>query len=182
MSFTTGKEALEMSTTVAKADATHRQPASAAHRRALLAAIVLTLAVAPVATWQLLDRVARGGAPAAVRGTYVPLWPPSSPPWLERLHVVQLAKQLVRAGYSIKVDGNLDAVTKSALADYLRLDAAHPLSPFLANELSGTVILGSRNPAAWNSRFGLKRKTGFVERPLVGPGGQLDAGGNVVQR
>jgi len=41
------------------------------------------------------------------------------------------------------------------------------------------VITTLRNPAAWNSRFGLNRKTKFVERPLTGPHGQLDANGNI---
>ena len=71
---------------------------------------------------------------------------------------------------------------KSALADYLRPDSTHPLSASLASQLDGTVITGLRNPAAWNKRFGLDRKTTFVERPLTGAGGQLDANGNIVQR
>lgn len=171
-----------MTTTVAQPGAISSHSATAANRRALLAAIALVLAVAPFATWQLLDRVVGRGTPASVRGTYVPLWPPISPRGLERLQIVQLEKQLVRAGYSIKVDGKLDPITKSALADYLRLDAAHPLSPLLANELSGTIIVGSRHPAVWNARFGLNRKTTFVERPLFGPGGQLDTNGNLMQR
>jgi Tol biopolymer transport system component len=93
--------------------------------------------------------------------------------------VVALEQQLVRAGYSLKVDGKLDPVTKSALADFLRPSSAHPLSPSLARALQGTVITTLRNPAPWNSRFGLNRKTNFVERPLTGPGGQLDANGNI---
>ena len=105
-------------------------------------------------------------------------WTPFTSAWLERLDVRHLEAQLVRAGYSIKVDGNLDPITKSALADYLRLDSAHPLTPSLASVLEGTVITGFRNPAAWNSHYGLNRKTKFVERPLTGPSGQLDANGN----
>jgi hypothetical protein len=85
----------------------------------------------------------------------------------------------VRAGYSIAVDGKLDPVTKSALADYLQLEPTHPLSPFLASALAGNWITGYRNPAAWNQRFGLNRLTRFVEKPLTGPGGQLDANGNL---
>ena len=93
--------------------------------------------------------------------------------------MIHLKKQLVRAGYSIKVDSTLDPITKSALADYLQLDPTHPLSPFLASALEGTVITGFRNRVTWNSRFGLHRLTKFVERPLTGPGGQLDANGNL---
>ncbi len=80
------------------------------------------------------------------------------------LAVTLAAVQLVRAGYSIKVDGNLDAVAKSALADYLQPDGAHPLSPFLASALEGTVITGLRDPSVWNRRFGLHRPTTLVER------------------
>ena len=50
--------------------------------------------------------------------------------------------------------------------------------PFLLMFLV-TVITTLRNPAAWNNRFGLNRKTKFVERPLTGPHGQLDANGNI---
>ena len=117
-----------------------------------------------------------------VSGSAVPLWPPIALPWLQPLVTTDVDKQLVDAGYSIKTDGKLDPVKKSALADYLRLDSTHPLSASLAPQLEGTVITGLRNPAAWNKRFGLDRKTTFVERPLTGASGQLDANGNIVQR
>lgn len=154
-----------MTTTVAKPDWIP-SPSSAARarrrrsrRRALvLAASILTLAAVSVGTWLIVAQ-ASGGHPTKV-------------------DAARLEKQLVRAGYSIKVDGKLDPVAKSALADYLRADAAHPLSPSLARALAGTVITGLRNPVAWNLRFGLNRPTRFVERPLTGPGGQLDANGN----
>jgi hypothetical protein len=51
--------------------------------------------------------------------------------------------------------------------------------PILAAALQGTWITALRNPAAWNSQFGLHRLTKFVERPLTGAGGQLDARGNL---
>jgi hypothetical protein len=175
-----------MTSTLAKPGAIRTRPTPAvsrsrgARRRALaLAGLILTLAVVSVGTWLIVDRVAGRSAIPVSAATSVPAWTPIASPWLERLEVVHLKKQLTRAGYSIKVDGNLDPVTKSALADYLQLDRAHPLSPFLADALQGTVITGFRNPAAWNSRFGLHRLTKFVERPLTGPGGQLDANGNL---
>ena len=100
-------------------------------------------------------------------------------PWLDRLEVVRLKKQLVQTGYSLRIDDSLGPVTKSALADYLQLDRAHPLGPFLVRLLRKTVITGRRDPQAWNNYFGLDRPTRFVERPLTGPGGQLDANGNL---
>jgi Tol biopolymer transport system component len=183
---TTTQETVEMTSTAAIPNALRTPPTAAAwrsrrtRRRALaLAALILTLSVLSVGTWMIVDRVAGRSAAPASAATFVPAWTPIASPWLARLEVLQTKRQLVSAGYSIKVDGNLDAVTKSALADYLQLDRAHPLSPFLADALRGTVITGFRNPAAWNSRFGLHRLTKFVERPLTGPGGQLDANGNL---
>jgi hypothetical protein len=159
-------------------------------RRASIAVsgVVLALALASLGTWLALDRAAESNAPAMVAGSAVPLWPPISLPWLQPLvtdvdkQLVSIDKQLVDAGYSIKADGKLDPVKKSALADYLRPNSTHPPSASLAPQLEGTVITGLRNPAAWNKRFGLDRKTTFVERPLTGAGGQLDANGNIVQR
>ena len=151
-----------------------------ARQRALtLAGLILTLAVVPAGTWLIVDRVAGQSAHPVSAATSLPLWTPIPSTWLERLAVIRAKKELVRAGYSIKVNGNLDPITKSALADYLQLDPAHPLDPILAAALQGTWITGLRNPTAWNSRFGLHRLTKFVERPLTGPGGQLDANGNL---
>ena len=175
-----------MTTTVAKPGGTFASPTAAAPRlrtarmRALaLAVIILTAAAVAVGTWLIVVRVARQSATPVAAATAEATWTPIASPWLEQLEVIHLKKQLVRAGYSIKVEGTLDPITKSALADYLRLDRAHPLSPFLASALEGTVITGFRNRATWNSRFGLHRLTKFVERPLTGPGGQLDANGNL---
>jgi hypothetical protein len=108
-----------------------------------------------------------------------PAWTPFGSPWLEAVDVRGLKTQLLRAGYQVKVDDSLDPVTKSALADYLRPGSAGWLGPVLGHSLAGTVLLGRQNPVAWNRRFGLDRPTKFVERPLTGPGGQLDANGNL---
>jgi len=154
-------------------------PARQTRRRSIvLGTVVLALGLALLATWLI---IASNAPSVQAPGPATPSTPISSP-WLARVEITGLETRLVRAGYSIKVDGELDPVTKSALADYLRVDSTHQLGPFLAAELDGTVITGLRDPAAWNRRFGLDRKTTFVERPLTGPGGQLDANGNVVQR
>ena len=174
-----------MTTIAAKSRAIRRPRTAAAvrsprsHRGPLtLAGIILMLGLAVPATWLTLDRSARSSANTATSATAVPAWSPIFAPWPQHLDVTSLERELVRAGYSVKVDGNLDPVTKSALADYLQLDSAHPLSPFLASALDGTVITGLRNPGAWNGHYGLVRATKFVERPLTGPSGQLDANGN----
>jgi hypothetical protein len=175
-----------MTTTIAKPAAIPTPPvASPSRRRAgrrrprALAALAITLAAVAVGTWLIVELVGGSGASAISGTASATAWTPIAARWLARLEVIGLKKQLARAGYSIKVDDNLDPVTKSALANYLQLDATHPLSPFLAVVLEGTVITGFRNPTAWNSRFGLHRLTKFVERPLTGLGGQLDANGNL---
>jgi hypothetical protein len=172
-----------MTTTVAKSGAirsprtTEASRSRRARRRLLaFAGIILTLGLAALGAW--VDLVAGSSAKTATPATAAQALKPIATPWLARLEVIYLENQLVRAGYSLKVDGSLDPVTKSALADYLELDSAHPLSRFLASALEGTVITGLRNPGAWNSHFGLERATKFIERPLTGPGGQLDANGN----
>ena len=150
----------------------------APRRRRAVALLAVTLAALAVGPWLIVDGADRGGASA---GSQTPSIPPLSQiasPWLAHAEVLGLKKKLARAGYSVKIDGNLDPIAKSALADYLRPEAAHALSPFLAGALEDTVITDFHNPAAWNNRFGLNRKTTFVERPLTGPGGQLDANGN----
>src|SRR5436309_11327736 len=174
-----------MTSTITKPVTSSRPPGTAtsrtraARQRALtLAGLILTLAVVSVGTWLIVDRTAGRSANPVRAATSLPVWTPITSTWLRHLAVIRAKKQLVRAGYSIKVDGILDPVTKSALADYLRLDSAHPLDPNLAAALQGTWITGVRDPAAWNSSFGLHRLTKFVERPLTGPGGQLDANGN----
>ena len=177
-----------MTTTVAKSEAIRRPRIAGAprshrafRRPLILAAITLTLGLAALAAWLSVDRLTGNSAKPVAIGSAAPPWNPAASLWLERLDVVALKRQLVRAGYSLKVDGELDSITKSALADFLRPSSAHPLGPSLARALEGTVITTLRNPAAWNSRFGLNRKTKFVERPLTGPGGQLDSNGNIRQ-
>ena len=171
-----------MATIAAKSPAIRSRTAADSRRSyrgpLTLAGIILMLGLAIPATWLTLDRSARSSANTASSAAAVPARSPIFAPWAEHFEVISLKRELVRAGYSVEVDGNLDPVTKSALADYLQLDSAHPLSPFLASALDGTVITGLRNPGAWNSHYGLGRATKFVERPLTGAGGQLDANGN----
>ncbi len=148
-------------------------------RRAVLVAstVVTALALAGTGGWFLADRASgsqeRSGPPAPVA-----VWS-GAPSWLERLPVAALQRQLVRQGYSLAVDGRLDPVTKSALADFLRPSSVHPLSPWLAAVLRGTVLNGRRDQVAWNRRFGRDRERSVVELPLTGPGGQLDDNGNI---
>jgi Tol biopolymer transport system component len=174
-----------MTTSVAKSEAIRRPriaaPRSQRPRRRplMLAGITLALGLAALAAWLSVDRLSASGARTVAVASAAPRSNPGVSLWVERLDVAGLERQLVRAGYSLKVDGSLDPVTKSALADFLRPSSAHPLSPSLARALEGTVITTLRKPAAWNSRFGLNRKTKFVERPLTGPDGQLDANGNI---
>jgi hypothetical protein len=155
-----------------------KQPTAAAVRSggAGRRALILVFAAVSIAMGLILARTADWAA-EPVTAAAAPASPLSQ--WLDRLELIQLENQLVRAGYSVRADGSLDPVTKSAFADYLQLDASHPLSRFLATELQGTVLTGFRDPAAWNKRFGLNRQTRFVERPLTGPNGQLDANGNL---
>jgi hypothetical protein len=182
MSEATAQEANEMTTAIAKADALADLGPAAQTRsrlkwrpRLVLAGFVVTLAALSISTSRLQPADGSvgttGAEPAVTPGL-------AGSPWLDRLEVINLKKRLVRAGYSIKVSGGIGPVTRSALADYLQLDETHPLSPFLARALSGTVITGRRNPAAWNNYFGLDRPTRLVERPLTGPGMQLDPNGN----
>jgi hypothetical protein len=138
-----------------------------------LAAITLVPAAIGVGTWLAIGGA--GGGEDVTPSASVPVFRT----WLRPIDVVGLQKQLVHAGYSIRVNGILDPVTKSALADFLQPTARHSLSRSLAAALQGTVITTRRDPAAWNLRFGLERRTRFVERPLTGPGGQLDDYGNV---
>ena len=150
-----------MSTTVLKPVAI-RKPPTTAHspRRAgrrlplAIALVAVTLAAAGTGTWLIVARIGGSGGSALSVPITAPAWTPTATPLVERLQVVGLQRQLVRAGYAIKVDGDLDRVAKSALADYLQPNEAHPLTPFVASALGGTVITGLRNPAAWNSRFG----------------------------
>jgi hypothetical protein len=118
-------------------------------------------------------------APFATAAAPPPAWTPFLTPWAQAVDVRDLKRQLVRAGYQVKIDDSLGPVTKSAFADYLLPRSASWLAPGLAITLRGTVLLGRQNPVLWNRRFGLNRPTKFVERPLTGLGGQLDANGNI---
>jgi hypothetical protein len=92
---------------------------------------------------------------------------------------VGLQRLLRAAGYSLAVNSVLDPITKSAAADYLQPDNL-TASPWLLSSLQGTILTSRHDPAAWNARFGLNRHTQMVERPLTGPGGQLDGYGNLI--
>ena len=150
-------------------------------RRSLaLAFLVPALAAAAVATSLMLAGSADLSSRPLVLGVApAPSWTPFATPWAEAVDVPGLKRQLVRAGYQVRVNDSLNAVTKSAFADYLLPGSASLYGPGLVRALHGTVLLGRQNPALWNRRFGLNRPTKFVERPLTGPGGQLDANGNI---
>ena len=142
------------------------------HRRRLFAAAAVLAAAVGVGAWALTVRLTQSNERTAVLAAT----------WSGSGIVVDAAafqNRLAAAGYSIRVTGVLDPVTKSAAADFLRVTQSQPLEPWLANALQGTVIRGTRDPVAWNERFGLNRPTRMVERPLTGPEGQLDAFGNL---
>ena len=161
-----------MSTTNVEMPASNPLSRRIPSRRALtIASLGMALAAISLGTWRTVDWAASGSAASASTPTFRT--------WLRPIDVVGVQRQLVRAGYSIPVTGVLDPITKSALADFLRPSSSDRLGPSLAYALRGTVITTRREPAAWNMRFGLNRRTRFVERPLTGPGGQLDAYGNV---
>ena len=125
----------------------------------MLASCILGLAAVSVGTWQIVAQFT-GGSGANVTAAEPAAGRPSPSLWAQGLDPIRLKRELVRAGYSIKVDASpLDPVVKSAVADF--------------------TYVG--DPTAWNLRFGLNRPTKFVERPLTGPGGQLDANGNLVR-
>jgi hypothetical protein len=144
-----------------------------------LAVVVPTLAAAAAGTSLVLAGSAGPSSAPVATAAAAPAWTLFGSPWPEAVDVRDLKRQLVRAGYQVKVDDRLDPVTQSALADYLRPGSASWLGPVLGHALAGTVLVGRQNPVAWNRRFGLDRPTKFVERPLAGPGGQLDANGNL---
>ena len=150
-----------MSTTVVKPVGIRRPPSTArsqtraGRRRPLaLALIAVTLAAVAAGTWLIVALVGSSEGSAFSAPMTAPAWTPTAMPLVERVQVVGLQRQLVRAGYAIKVDGDFDRVARSDLADYLQPNEAHPLSPFVASVLGGTVITGLRNASVWNSRFG----------------------------
>src|SRR5881394_2211100 len=104
-----------MTSTVTKLGASSRPPEAAAsrapsarQRARTLAGLMLTLAVVSVGAWLVVQRVAGTGArPVRSSTTPAPPFMPIAAPWLGRAEVVRLEKQLVRAGYSIAVDGKL---------------------------------------------------------------------------
>src|SRR5437773_265718 len=126
-----------MSTNVVKPVAFRSPPTTAQSRRRAgrrrplaLAVIAATVAAVGAGTWLIVGLVAGSGANALSAPITAPAWTPTAMPLAERGQVLGLQRQLVLAGYAIKVDGNLDRVARSALADYLRPNEAHPLTPF----------------------------------------------------
>jgi Tol biopolymer transport system component len=161
---------------------TREAAASRSHwtrRRLALAVVVPTLAAAGAGTSLVLEGSAGPSSAPVAAAAPAPAWTPLASPWVDAVDVRDLKRQLVAAGYQVKVDDSLDPVTKSAFADFLRPGSRSSFGPGLVSALRGTVLLGRQNPAAWNVRFGLNRPTKFVERPLTGRGGQLDGNGNI---
>ena len=143
------------------------------HRWLLLASGLLAVLVGLTA-WTLVDRLAGPTESSPV--------PTVESVWVEPFFVARvsnLQQDLRDNGYAIPVTGVLDPVARSAATDFIRFDEGRALEPWLAAAMRGTVITGRRDPVAWNARFGADRATRLVERPLTGPGGQLDAYGNL---
>lgn len=65
------------------------------------------------------------------------------------INVRGIQNHLRKQGYKVKVTGELDTLTKSALADYLR---GKNIAPALKKALGGFKITGRRDPKAWNRR------------------------------
>jgi hypothetical protein len=145
------------------------------HRWLMVAAGVAVALLVGLTAWTLVDRLTGNSQTVATPS-------PAASARLDSYFVLRVAglqQRLRGSGYSIGATGMLDPVTRSAAADFIQVDAAHPLDPWLATALQGTVITGRRDPVAWNHRFGSDRATQMVERPLTGAGGQLDLYGNL---
>ena len=142
------------------------------HHWLWLGAVVIAAVVVGLASWRLVDRFAGGSVSKEETPVSVEVQPATA------VMVAGLQRLLQAEGYSLVATGTFDPVTRSAAADYLRADDLLG-SPGLASSLRGTVLTGRHDPGAWNARFGVDRRTQMVERPLTGPGGQLDAFGNL---
>ena len=157
----------------------HSAPASLSrhhgHRRLIVAMGILAAVLMGLTAWTLVDRLTGQSETVATltQASAVPLDAYSV------LRVAGLQQTLRDNGYSIAATGMLDPLTRSAAADFVRVDARHPLDQWLANALAGTVLTARHDPVSWNARFGTDRVTQMVERPLTGTGGQLDAYGNI---
>lgn len=66
------------------------------------------------------------------------------------LNVKGLQRHLKSVGYKIAIDGKMGPLTKSALADYLKVKKGKGIGPALAAAMKGTKITGRRDPKAWN--------------------------------
>jgi hypothetical protein len=114
-------------------------------RRSLTLALTIPALAAAVATTALLlTRSAGTSSTSAAAVTPVPAWTTFGSPWLEALDVRDLKRQLVRAGYQVRVDDRLDPVAKSALADYLQPGSVSSIGPTLARALGGRSSSGAR--------------------------------------
>lgn len=82
------------------------------------------------------------------------------------LNVRALQTQLTKDGYKLKVDGKLGPQTLSALEDYYR--GSQNMSPALKQAMANAHALdninGTRNPAAWNKKYGENRL-----KPMLAP-------------
>ena len=97
------------------------------------------------------------------------------------LNVRALQSQLRKDGYDIKVDGKLGPQTLSALRDYYKPGSESHMSNGLQQVLRGGPLLGTRNPTAWNKRFGTPdTRSPAYRTPAAKPGGSLDVHGNDV--
>jgi hypothetical protein len=145
------------------------------HRWLMVAAGVAVALLVGLTAWTLVDRLTGNSQTVATPSLAASARFDS----YFVLRVAGLQQTLRDSGYSIAATGMLDPVTRSAAADFIQVDGAHPLDRWLATALQGTVITGRRDPVAWNARFGTDRSTRMVERPLTGTGGQLDLYGNL---
>lgn len=152
-----------------------RQGRASHHRWLRPAAIVLSGAMLGVGAWLL---TARSTGSTGTRTTTPPAVAQTAGDLTRSLDITALQRQLVDAGYAIRVTAALDPLTRAAAADFFG-SAGRPVAAPLAHMVAGTIFLGKGDPADWNARFGLDRRTRLVERALIGPAGQLDAYGNL---
>jgi hypothetical protein len=133
-----------------------------------LVAIVVA-AVAAIAGWTLVERLTSTSESVAPRAAA----PLAAAPF-EISSVAALQRQPQASGYAIPVTGVLHPLTKSAAGDSLGALAIRRLALGLRVSMADTVLTGHHDLVAWNARFGAARLTRMVERPVTGPGGQLD--------
>ena len=106
---------------------THSVP----RRRLAVFLLAPALAAAVAATSLMLAGPASVSSPP-VDVASAPVWTALESPWAEAVNIRDLKRQLVGAGYQVRVDDSLDPVTKSAFADYLTPGTASSLGAGLA--------------------------------------------------